>query len=128
MPIIRTSLRSGRGTGSIANEVRAEKELNLPLPEMTFGNNYLSLIYQPGPSSKSSGSKGVKMEFNGLNALSEVGTGEGWEERTGGAVQVSMAETWGKNRYATCSCPDTRFLLLKLYFRAEEPGHQCNLE
>lgn len=39
------------------------------------------------------------MTFNGLEALAEVGTGEGWEDRTGGAVLVSMAETWGKNRY-----------------------------
>lgn len=87
---------------------RAEKELNLPLPEMTFGNNFLSLTYRPGAGSSgtsASGSAGgglkegtVKLEFNGLNALSEVGTGEGWEERTGGAVFVSMAETWGKNR------------------------------
>lgn len=56
---------------------------------MTFGNNLLSLSH----------SDGVEFSFNGLNALAEVGTGEGWEERTGGAVLVSMAETWGKNRY-----------------------------
>lgn len=69
---------------------------------MTFGNNYLSLTYQPrGSSSRAGegdGDGAVKMIFNGLNALSEVGTGEGWEDRTGGAVFVSMAETWGKNR------------------------------
>jgi type 2A phosphatase activator TIP41 len=27
-----------------------------------------------------------------------VATGEGWEERVGGGVKVSMAEQWGKNR------------------------------
>lgn len=67
---------------------------------MTFGNNYLSLVYQPAGSA-SSGDKVVRMSFNGLDALGEVGTGEGWEERTGGAVLVSMAETWGKNRYVS---------------------------
>jgi len=71
--------------------IRAEKKLNLPLPEMTFGNNSLLLEYQGGEE--------VTMRFNGLEALAEVGVGEGWEERVGGGVLVSMAETWGKNRY-----------------------------
>jgi type 2A phosphatase activator TIP41 len=70
---------------------RAEKRLNLPLPEMTFGNNSLSLSY-------SSTEGDVEMKFNGLDALAEVGVGEGWEDRTGGAVLVAMAEFWGKNR------------------------------
>jgi type 2A phosphatase activator TIP41 len=71
---------------------RAEKRLNLPLPEMTFGNNSLLCTYNDG-------SNEVTMRFNGIEALSEVGVGEGWEERVGGAVLVSMAESWGKNRY-----------------------------
>ena len=71
--------------------IRAEKRLNLPLPEMTFGNNSLLLKYQ--------GDEEITMRFNGLEALAEVGVGEGWEERIGGGVLVSMAETWGKNRY-----------------------------
>lgn len=61
---------------------------------MTFGNNLLSLSYGSGAE----GEGGVRISFNGLEALAEVGTGEGWEERTGGAVLVSMAETWGKHR------------------------------
>lgn len=70
---------------------RAEKRLNLPLPEMTFGNNSLLLTYQGGDEE-------TTFRFNGLEALAEVGVGEGWEERVGGGVLVSMAETWGKNR------------------------------
>jgi type 2A phosphatase activator TIP41 len=58
---------------------------------MTFGNNSLSLSY-------SSTEGDVEMKFNGLDALAEVGVGEGWEDRTGGAVLVAMAEFWGKNR------------------------------
>jgi type 2A phosphatase activator TIP41 len=69
---------------------RAEKRLNLPLPEMTFGNNSLVLKFE--------GDEEVIMRFNGLEALAEVGVGEGWEERVGGGVLVSMAESWGKNR------------------------------
>jgi type 2A phosphatase activator TIP41 len=75
----------------------AEKRLNLPLPEMTFGNNSLVLTYSPGPGTTGEGE--VEMRFNGLDALAEVGVGEGWEDRTGGAVLVAMAEFWGKNRY-----------------------------
>jgi type 2A phosphatase activator TIP41 len=75
---------------------RAEKRLNLPLPEMTFGNNSLLCTYNDG-------SNEVTMRFNGIEALSEVGVGEGWEERVGGAVLVSMAESWGKNRYVWSS-------------------------
>ena len=69
----------------------AEKRLNLPLPEMTFGNNSLLCTYNDG-------SNEVTLRFNGLEALTEVGVGEGWEERVGGGVLVSMAESWGKNR------------------------------
>jgi len=72
--------------------IRAEKRLNLPLPEMTFGNNSLLCTYNDG-------SNEVTMRFNGIEALSEVGVGEGWEDRVGGGVLVSMAESWGKNRY-----------------------------
>jgi len=58
---------------------------------MTFGNNSLSLSYASTEGE-------VEMKFNGLDALAEVGVGEGWEDRTGGAVLVAMAEFWGKNR------------------------------
>jgi hypothetical protein len=60
---------------------------------MPFGNNSLVLTYSPGQKGEE-----VEMRFNGLDALAVVGVGEGWEDRTGGAVLVSMAETWGKNR------------------------------
>lgn len=95
----------------------AEKSLNLPLPEMTFGNNSLVLTYDPAASSSSSASAGqapreslegsksgsgddvpLRISFNALEALAGVATGEGWEERVGGGVKVSMAEQWGKNR------------------------------
>ena len=93
---------------------RAEKSLNLPLPEMTFGNNSLVLTYNPTPSSSSgtlnastlgtqdstgdSGETRVGIKFDTLEALAGVATGEGWEERVGGGVKVAMAEQWGKNR------------------------------
>ena len=38
------------------------------------------------------------LSFDAIGALAGVATGEGWEERVGGGVKVSMAETWGKNR------------------------------
>nr|XP_031860691.1 uncharacterized protein CI109_003734 [Kwoniella shandongensis]KAA5527763.1 hypothetical protein CI109_003734 [Kwoniella shandongensis] len=91
----------------------AEKSLLLPLPEMTFGNNSLSLTYDPSSSSSSisgssstyqaqqvdenSGEK-VEIRFDTLDALAGVAVGEGWEERVGGGVLVSMAEKWGKSR------------------------------
>ncbi|WVQ69447.1 uncharacterized protein L199_007664 [Kwoniella botswanensis] len=78
----------------------AEKSLNLPLPEMTFGNNSLRLSYSPSSSSSSSSTSndkdenGVQLRFDSIEALSGVATGEGWEERVGGGVKVSMAEKW----------------------------------
>ena len=72
----------------------AEKSLNLPLPEMTFGNNSLHLTYRPASSSENL----VELRFATLDALAGVAVGEGWEERVGGGVKVSMAETWGKSR------------------------------
>ncbi|EIW71122.1 hypothetical protein M231_01757 [Tremella mesenterica] len=80
-------------------EVEAsEKTLNFTLPEMTFGNNSLSLTYDPHERERDR----VEIVFSALNALSEVGVGEGWEEQKGGAVLVSMAESW-KNRSAPSS-------------------------
>lgn len=71
---------------------------------MTFGNNMLSLQYTPDPASSSSdpsssnASAAWTMDFNGIDALAQVAVGEGWEERVGGGVLVSMAEEWGRNR------------------------------
>ncbi|WVW78259.1 hypothetical protein I302_100212 [Kwoniella bestiolae CBS 10118] len=83
----------------------AEKSLNLPLPEMTFGNNSLRLSYSPSSSSSTttttstslnapSGQDQVQLKFDSIEALGGVATGEGWEERVGGGVKVSMAEKW----------------------------------
>jgi hypothetical protein len=89
---VRSFSETNQGLEGMELMYRAEKRLNLPLPEMTFGNNSLLCTYNDG-------SNEVTMRFNGIEALSEVGVGEGWEERVGGAVLVSMAESWGKNRY-----------------------------
>lgn len=60
----------------------------IPLPEMTFGNNSLSLSH----------ASGLEISFDAMQALACVAAGEGWEERVGGGVLVSMAEEWGKKR------------------------------
>lgn len=73
------------GLAGTANP-RLEKELRLPLPEMTFGHNSL-VIQHPL----------VTLSFDTLGALRAVPVGEGWEERCGGGVLVSMADAW-KNR------------------------------
>ncbi len=83
---------------------RAEKSLNLPLPEMTFGNNSLSLSHASSSSASSPSSlpntdhAPISICFSTLDSLAEVAVGEGWEERVGGGVKVSMAEAWGKSR------------------------------
>ncbi|OCF45736.1 hypothetical protein I317_00223 [Kwoniella heveanensis CBS 569] len=95
-----------------------EKQLNLPLPEMTFGNNHLRLTYSASEASATSSSSTypsssrpqardsstavtnidinntVELRFDTLEALAGVATGEGWEERVGGGVKVSMADKW----------------------------------
>ena len=85
---------------------------------MTFGNNSLTLAYRPinGPGSDATGAKPdgsvdgqadssglVTLRFDTLEALAGIATGEGWEERVGGGVKVSMADSWGKNRYVPTS-------------------------
>nr|ODO04454.1 hypothetical protein L204_00814 [Cryptococcus depauperatus CBS 7855] len=74
----------------------AEKLLSLPLPEMTFGNNSLSLTYNPSAPLTTTSS--IEIRFQAKDALAGVATGEGWEERVGGGVLVSMAERWSKNK------------------------------
>ncbi len=81
----------------------AERELCLPLPEMTFGHNSLTLEYNQSSGSRfahedapTSDSGPVRIAFEAMEALRLVATGEGWEERVGGGVLVSMAETWSK--------------------------------
>jgi type 2A phosphatase activator TIP41 len=53
---------------------------------MTFGNNGLHLAFDGG----------VSISFDGISALREVAVGDGWEDRVGGGVLVSMAESWSK--------------------------------
>lgn len=56
---------------------------------------------KPSPSQTSYTSEArtpVELDFSALGSLAQVAVGEGWEERVGGGVQVSMAESWGKNR------------------------------
>jgi type 2A phosphatase activator TIP41 len=82
---------------------------------MTFGNNSLSLTYNPsstklsvpagsGSSSTAARSDGrheaaaFSLRFDTIDALAGVATGEGWEDTVGGGVKVAMADTWGKNR------------------------------
>jgi type 2A phosphatase activator TIP41 len=74
---------------------------------MTFGNNSLSLTYDPSTSYSRSfqshqgnGEGSSCLRFDTLKALEGVAVGEGWEERVGGGVKVSMAESWGKSRSA----------------------------
>jgi type 2A phosphatase activator TIP41 len=62
--------------------------LGIPLPEMTFGNNYLSLEHRPS---------GWKYSFTTGRALKEVKNGP-LEEGDGG-VKVGYADAWLKSRY-----------------------------
>lgn len=71
-------------------------DLNIPLPEMTFGNNHLTLTYSTGPAGISGTT--LQFAFSALHGLADVAAGEGWEQRVGGGVQVSMAEHWNQNR------------------------------
>lgn len=50
---------------------------------MTFGHNALRLRHPR-----------VDITFDTLGALRAVPVGEGWEERDGGGVLVSMADKW----------------------------------
>jgi type 2A phosphatase activator TIP41 len=65
-----------------------QRSLGLPLPEMTFGNNYLTLEHRASKR---------KYAFTAENALREVKTGELGEGD--GGVKVGYADTWLKSRY-----------------------------
>jgi type 2A phosphatase activator TIP41 len=111
LPLVLMGRRLGNDSDLMC---RAEKRLNLPLPEMTFGNNSLTLTYAPSSSSSPSAQSalgetaspsdpeviGISISWNALDALAQVAVGEGWEERDGGGVQVAMAEKWSKGRSA----------------------------
>ncbi|KAJ8594031.1 TIP41-domain-containing protein [Rhizopogon salebrosus TDB-379] len=73
---------------SSASECDAlQASLGFPLPEMTFGSNYLSLEHQPS---------GWKMLFDTHNALKCVKKGELGEGD--GGVKVGYADAWLKSR------------------------------
>jgi type 2A phosphatase activator TIP41 len=85
---------------------------------MSFGNNSLTLSYDPSTSysstsalspsaSNSAGESSTSLRFQTLEALGGVAVGEGWEERIGGGVKVSMAESWGKSRLVSTHYPET---------------------
>lgn len=65
-----------------------QAELGIPLPEMTFGNNYLTLEHR---------SSGWKYAFSTGKALSGVKRGELGEGD--GGVKVEYADAWLKSRY-----------------------------
>jgi type 2A phosphatase activator TIP41 len=62
--------------------------LGFPAPEMTFGNNYLSLEHRPS---------GWRYSFSTARALKEVKNGE--LEAGDGGVKVGHADAWLKSRY-----------------------------
>src|SRR5262245_43039956 len=62
--------------------------LGLPLPEMTFGNNYLSLEHRPS---------GWKYSITAQRALKGVKNGP--LEQGDGGVKVGYADAWLKSRY-----------------------------
>jgi type 2A phosphatase activator TIP41 len=65
-----------------------QASLGFPLPEMTFGNNFLTLQHH---------SSSWKYSFTAESALKEVKKGE-LEEGDGG-VKVGYADAWLKSRY-----------------------------
>jgi type 2A phosphatase activator TIP41 len=74
---------------SNASELDAlQAYLGFPLPEMTFGNNYLSLEHRPS---------GWRYSFSTARALKAVKKGE--LEVGDGGVKVGYADAWLKSRY-----------------------------
>lgn len=65
-----------------------QASLGIPLPEMTFGNNYLALEHQ---------GSGWKYAFCTSDALADVKKGE-LQDGDGG-VKVGYADAWLKSRY-----------------------------
>ena len=90
------------GANSTSPLLRASSKLSIPLPEITFGNNLVSLR-KTGSSSKGKEKEvsdvnhndhveSASILFNGLDALAMVDTtGED-------NVKVAHAETWAKSR------------------------------
>lgn len=77
-------------TSAISNASECDalqSALGFPLPEMTFGNNYLSLDHRPS---------GWKFTLDTKGALSGVKGGE--LEQGDGGVKVGYADAWLKSR------------------------------
>lgn len=70
-----------------AESDQLQKTLGFPLPEMTFGNNFLELLHKPS---------GWKYRFDAEGALKLVRNGE-FEDGDGG-VKVGYADAWLKSR------------------------------
>ncbi|RKP04874.1 TIP41-like family-domain-containing protein, partial [Thamnocephalis sphaerospora] len=64
---------------------RAEAALSLPMPEMIFGNNYLSVTHA---------ASGFQLSFRALDALRHVAVGH----EAARSVQVAYAEDWARTR------------------------------
>lgn len=82
------------------NVRRATARLDIPLPEITFGNNVVSLkrlgkrraVEDPSQPAEGSSSEALHIVFDGLHALAEVDT-------TGqDTIKVSYADAWAKSR------------------------------
>ena len=76
---------------------RAASRLSIPLPEITFGNNLVSLR-KTGGQNKGKGREHIpSIIFNGLDALAQVDTtGED-------TIKVAYADEWAKSRNTTSS-------------------------
>ena len=70
-----------------------QASLGIPLPEMTFGNNYLTLEHRPS---------GLKYTFSTPEALKGVKKGELVEGD--GGVKVGHAEKWMQSRQGISTC------------------------
>lgn len=80
-------------TNPISNAAECDSlhaSLGIPLPEMTFGSNVLTLEHRPS---------GWKYSFDTAHALQAVKRGE-LEEGDGG-VKVGYADAWLSSRYAS---------------------------
>lgn len=66
--------------------VRAEAALSLPMPEMIFGNNYLSVTHA---------ASGFQLRFHALEALRHVSVGP----QAARSIQVAYADDWARTRY-----------------------------
>lgn len=78
-------------TNPISNASQCDQlqsALGIPLPEMTFGNNYLTLHHEPS---------NWKYTFSTYKALKAVKSGE-LEDGDGG-VKVGYAEKWLQSRH-----------------------------